>query len=297
MKASVKVTEAAERYLAEVKEEISRQQTDIRIVMLLASRTDDSLTYAKYARQGCEAVGIDYRLRTPNRLQLETAILETSADPEVHGIFVFFPVFGNEQDMYLRNLLDYRKDVEGLSLYWMRKLYANDRTAAGKPDCKAILPCTPLAIIKLLQAVGEYADTPRPLAGKKVTIFNRSEIVGRPLAVMLSNDGAEVFSFDAEGALLFRDARPGECSLDRTAALARSDLVITGVPDPAFDPIQAHELNDRTVAVNFSSVTNFTEEAIDRAKIYIPRVGPMTVAMCMRNMLRLYLSFHRPMAS
>lgn len=292
MAEAVKVGRVAKSFLAEVQESVRVQPPHIRIQLFLASDNEDSLTYAKYVQQACEKTGIQQQLCQLPRLQLESAILEANKNPEVHGIFVFFPVFGNEQDMYLRNQVDFRKDVEGLCFYWMQKLYANDRTAAGNPEFKAVLPCTPVAIIKLLQAAGEYSAAERPLAGKNVSIFNRSEIVGRPLAVMLSNDGADVFSFDLDGALLFRDARPSECRMGRTEALARSDIIITGVPSPDFPLIQADETGRHAVAVNFSSISNFTDEAAARAKLFIPRVGPMTVAMCMRNLLRLYLSFH-----
>ena len=74
---------------------------------------------------------------------------------------------------------------------------------------KSILPCTPLAIVKVLEHIGvynkmlEYGDRAR---GKVITVINRSvfrifltnrsEVVGRPLAALLANDGARVLSID-----------------------------------------------------------------------------------------------------
>jgi len=67
---------------------------------------------------------------------------------------------------------------------------------------KSILPCTPLALVKCLESMGVY-DRSLPygdrLYGKTITIFNRSEVVGRPLAALLANDGARVFSVDLDG--------------------------------------------------------------------------------------------------
>ena len=126
-----------------------------------------------------------------------------------------------------------------------------------------------------------------------MTIFNRSEVNGRPLAVMMSNDGALVYSFDINGPLLFRDAKPHEIDINRKEALAASDIVITGVPDKSFEKIRCDEIKAGTVCINFSSYPNFEDDIITHTDIYIPRVGPMTVAMCMRNTLRLFHNFHQ----
>jgi len=158
----------------------------------------------------------------------------------------------------------------------------------GSDDRKALVPCTPLAIVKIIDDIGEYH-----LEGRKVAIFNRSEVIGRPLAVMLSNDGAEVISFDINGPLEFVDGRPQEIDTDRTAALADADIVVTGVPSAAFPRITAAELKSDAICINFSSIPNYETDVADHVRIFVPRVGPMTVAMCMRNTIRLFENFHR----
>ncbi len=284
----------AKKYVAEVKVQVERISTRIKVVGLIASQDKPSLAYARATQQKFDAIGIDYDLRNIERLDLENAILALNADPEVHGIFIYFPVFHNEQDSYLRNLVDYRKDIEAGSQYWTHKLYTNDRLAVpGDPLKKALLPCTPLAIIKILAETGicEPQDE-HPLMGKTVTIFNRSEVIGRPLAVMLSNDGAKVYSFDINGPLLFSNAKPAEVDISRSEALATSDIVITGVPSKHFEKVRCDEILPGTVCLNFSSVPNFADDIASHTNIFIPKVGPMTVAMCMRNTVRLYKNFH-----
>jgi len=284
----------AKKYVAEVKVQVERISTRIKVVGLIASQDKPSLAYARATQQKFDAIGIDYDLRNIERLDLENAILVLNADPEVHGIFIYFPVFHNEQDSYLRNLVDYRKDIEAGSQYWTHKLYTNDRLAVpGDPLKKALLPCTPLAIIKILAETGicEPQDE-HPLMGKTVTIFNRSEVIGRPLAVMLSNDGAKVYSFDINGPLLFSNAKPAEVDISRSEALATSDIVITGVPSKHFEKVRCDEILPGTVCLNFSSVPNFADDIASHTNIFIPKVGPMTVAMCMRNTVRLYKNFH-----
>ncbi|MFT4632441.1 MAG: 5,10-methylene-tetrahydrofolate dehydrogenase/methenyl tetrahydrofolate cyclohydrolase [Candidatus Pseudothioglobus sp.] len=285
----------AEKYISEVKVEVDRLDARIKVVGLIASDDKPSLAYARATQQKFDAIGIDYDLRHIKRLDLEHEIVSLNADPKVHGIFIYFPVFHNEQDSYLRNLVDYQKDIEAGSQYWTRKLYANDRLALNHdPSRKALLPCTPLAIVKMLAELGLYNDAvDRPLNNKTITIFNRSEVIGRPLAVMLSNDGARVYSFDLNGPLLFRDAKPEELDISRAAALGESDIIITGVPSPQFDKVQRGEIKQDSVCLNFSSLPNFADDIKDHPGIYIAKVGPMTVAMCMRNTIRLYANFHQ----
>ena len=286
--------EVAEKYVAAVAEEVEALGCTINVTGFIATDDMPSLSYARATRQKFTSIGINYNLVTVERLELEQAIMEANADPDVHGVFIYFPVFHSQQDSYLRNLVDYRKDIEAGSHYWVRKLYANDRFAiSGDPTKKALLPCTPLAIIKMLTEVGVYAENvERPIEGKCVTIFNRSEVNGRPLAVMMSNDGARVYSFDINGPLMFEDAKPFETRVSRKEALAESDIVITGVPHKSFDRISCSEIKPGAVCVNFSTWPNFTDEIENCSDIYIPKVGPMTVAMCMRNTLRLYRNFH-----
>jgi 5,10-methylene-tetrahydrofolate dehydrogenase/methenyl tetrahydrofolate cyclohydrolase len=130
------------------------------------------------------------------------------------------------------------------------------------------------------------------LAGKAITIFNRSEVIGRPLAVMMSNDGAMVLSFDEHGPLEFKAGAPNETSMNRRSALAQSDIIITGVPGSSFALVKREEVHSNSVCVNFSSEKNFNEDVESHVRTFIPRVGPMTVAMCMRNTIRLFENFH-----
>lgn len=78
---------------------------------------------------------------------------------------------------------------------------------------KAILPCTPLAIVKTLEHCQVYSPL-RPYGsrafGRTITVINRSEVVGRPLAALLANDGARVFSIDLDGVQEFNRRKPAQ---------------------------------------------------------------------------------------
>jgi methylenetetrahydrofolate dehydrogenase (NADP+)/methenyltetrahydrofolate cyclohydrolase len=277
-----------------VRRQISEEQLTINIVGILASDDPASITYADYTRVGCEDVGIHFDLRKCEPESVRAVLEEANRNSAVHGIFVYYPIWGDERDAELRDLISPHKDVEGLSPHWIEKLYANERFDDAEGKFKAILPCTPLAIIKLLEATDAYQPYGLPFGGQQITIFNRSEVVGRPLAYMLSNDGARVYSFDINGGFVVdvnssdHESRP----VTREEALSQSDIVITGVPSQHFEKVRAEELKPEAICLNFSYIQNFEQEAKEAASLYIPRVGPMTVAMCMRNALQLYRNYH-----
>jgi methylenetetrahydrofolate dehydrogenase (NADP+)/methenyltetrahydrofolate cyclohydrolase len=285
----------AAAYRSALREEIAALPTPLRLVGLICGQHAPAQTYAEYTRRGCEEVGVRFELKNVARLEAEGAVAAANRDPDVHGILIYYPVFGTEQDRYLRDSVNPGKDIEGLHSFWSRCLYENRRYIDAAQTKKAILPCTPLAILKLL----EHADAidssaHRPLEGRKVCIFNRSEVVGRPLASMMANDGATVVSFDIDGPRLFVPGRGREphsvqeTDQDRASALATAHIVITGVPSRTFQRISARELAGAPVCVNFSTFANFDSDVREKAKVFVPRVGPMTVTMALRNTLRLY---------
>ncbi|MEI9939029.1 MAG: bifunctional methylenetetrahydrofolate dehydrogenase/methenyltetrahydrofolate cyclohydrolase [Pseudomonadota bacterium] len=285
----------AQEFRDQLRQQLARLRGPLTLAGFLATDAAPSRTYADYTRIGCEDLGIRFDLREVDKLGVEDAIQRANSDPAVHGIIVYYPIFGLERDRFIQDLVDQRKDIEGLNSFWARKLYRNQRFVDAEQTQKAILPCTALSVVKLLEAAGcmaSPADGTGPLAGKRIAVFNRSEVVGRPLACMLANDGAEVYSFDIDGPLLFRDARQEATSVSRAEALATADIVITGVPSRAFPLVSAAEVRSGVVCVNFSTLKNFADDIETKASVFVPRVGPMTVAMGLRNTLRLYENFH-----
>lgn len=285
----------ADSYRAELREEVAGLPEPLTLLGLLAEDHGPSATYAEYTRKGCDDVGIRFELRRVQRGEAESVLRAAGGDRSVHGILVYYPVSGPGADGWLRELVDPRKDVEGLHSFWARCLYENRRYLDAERTQRAILPSTPLAILKLIEAAGvSRPSASQPLAGVKACVFNRSEVVGQPLAAMMANDGAEVISFDLEGPQRFvRGAadvaqRMQSIETTREAALAEADVVITGVPSRAFPRVCARELKAGAVCLNFSTFRNFEEDVSTKASVFIPRVGPMTVTMALRNTIRLY---------
>jgi 5,10-methylene-tetrahydrofolate dehydrogenase/methenyl tetrahydrofolate cyclohydrolase len=286
--------DVAARFREEIRAQLDEAGGPLQLVGVLAGDHGPSRTYASYAERACADLGVGFELRHVERLLAERAIREANADPGVHGVIVYYPVFGSGHDVYLRELVDPAKDVEGMHSTWARALYENRRFIDTAGTRKAILPCTPLAILKLVEAAGVFRPEGPPLAGRTVALFNRSEVVGRPLASMMANDGAHVYSFDVDGPLLFDPPAKGDAAhgvresvVSRAQALAESDIVITGVPSRQFPLVGGAEIRPGALCINFSTFRNFADDIAGVAGCFVPRVGPMTVLMVVRNALRL----------
>ena len=223
-------TQIASNFRQTVKAEITRNKFDIRIIGFLVSDDPASEVYANYTKEACRDVGIQFHLNKITHEHIAQQMENANRDKEVHGIFVYYPIYGDKRDDQIKDRISHTKDVEGLSSYWMDKLYANQRFDDPEKTKKCVLPCTPLAIIKLLEQTSVYDPQGLPFDLQTIAVFNRSEVVGRPLAYMLANDGARVYSFDVNGGLVVHHRNKDEAEISREQALRESDIVITGVP-------------------------------------------------------------------
>ncbi|KAH8118636.1 NAD-binding protein [Phellopilus nigrolimitatus] len=265
---------------------------------------------------------------------VEEAIIEANEDKSVDGIMVYYPIFGGQQDHYLQQVVSPVKDVEGLNIKFHYNLYHNIRfieptsllsalsqqsaSTASVPasvpilsddppagTVKSILPCTPLAIVKCLEHAGVYNKVLKygdRAYGKTITVINRSEVVGRPLAALLANDGSRVFSVDIDSIQEYTkrpSARRTEneggarryhphhvvhpCTLSIEACIALSDVVVGAVPSANYK-VPTAQLKDGCVCVNVASEKNFEKDVREKASIYIPAVGKVTILMLLRNL-------------
>ena len=104
-------------------------------------------------------------------------IVELNSDKNVHGILIQMPVPDHISSSKLFETMNPKKDVEGFTPINTGRLMKGD---------EFIVPCTPLAVLKILEH--EKID----LKGKDVTIINHSTVVGKPLSILLLNRDASV---------------------------------------------------------------------------------------------------------
>lgn len=291
----------AKPYQEEVISAVQKLNFKPTLVGLLANEDPAAKMYANWTSKTCESLGFNYKLIEVNKNELETSLIKANRDDNVNGIMVYFPVFGDKQDQYLQQLISPEKDVEGLNFLYYHNLYHNVRFLdPPKNQQKSILPCTPLAMVKILEYLGVYNKIlpyGNRLYGKKILVVNRSEIVGRPLAALLANDGATVYSVDINNIQQFTrgddllehrhlvvDLEGDEYTVEKLAP--QCDVIITGVPSDNYKfPIDL--VRHGTVVINFSSSKNFDDEIKQKAGLYVPSIGKVTIAILLRNLIRL----------
>ncbi|OBA23174.1 methylenetetrahydrofolate dehydrogenase [Metschnikowia bicuspidata var. bicuspidata NRRL YB-4993] len=291
----------AKQYTEEVTSKVKALGFKPKLVGFLANDDPAAQMYASWTGKTCESLGFTYELVKVNKNDLETAIVDANQNDDVNGIMVYFPVFGDKQDQYLQQAISPEKDVEGLNFLYYHNLYHNVRFLdAPTNEQKSILPCTPLAMVKILEYLGVYnkhLHYGNRLYGKNILVVNRSEIVGRPLAALLANDGATVYSADINNMQKFtrgddllmhrhkvEELDYAEYSPEKIAS--QCDVVITGVPSEGFK-FPTTSISNGTVVINFSSNKNFNDDIKERAGLYVPSIGKVTIAMLLRNLLRL----------
>ncbi len=237
---------------------------------------DDSASevYVRSKRKACERVGIDSQLhRLPadvSQNDLLTLIAKLNKDRQVHGVLVQLPLPATiDQDRVVRALHP-SKDVDAFHPENVGRL------VQGQPR---FLPCTPHGIQQLLLRNGVE------IGGKHVVIVGRSGIVGKPLAIMLAQRGAN------------GDATVTLCH-SRTRNLAdltrQADIVVVAIGRPQF--LTAAMVKPDAVVVDVG--INRTEQGLvgdvafdqvrEVASLITPvpgGVGPLTVTMLLYNTL------------
>eukprot|EP00927_Polykrikos_kofoidii_P071043 TRINITY_DN6737_c0_g1_i1.p1 TRINITY_DN6737_c0_g1~~TRINITY_DN6737_c0_g1_i1.p1 ORF type:complete len:366 (+),score=63.18 TRINITY_DN6737_c0_g1_i1:67-1098(+) len=299
--------EIASPFRTEIRDIIAQKYGGVgpKLVGLLANNDPAARKYAEWTGKAFVADSLRFELREVNEMDLEEELERLNCDPDVQGLMIYYPVFGNRpsfhggsHDEYLRDSVSGYKDVEGLSQYYRRALYKNQRWVDAACTKKCVLPCTPLAVVKILEHLNVYdgnLPTAERMSGKTAVVVNRSDVVGRPVAAMLANDGALVYSVDLESVQVFRRGRlevAGE-ELTVESVVRGADVVILGVPSADYK-MEASWIKEGAVVVNVASFKNIDEKALlsQRPGVqYVGQVGKVTVAMLERNLLRLHENF------
>lgn len=165
------------------KEIIKLKQRDIipGLAVVLVGNDPASKIYVNNKKKACEKIGIystEYTLdKSTSQENILQLIKKLNADPKVHGILVQLPLPQHLDARTILQAIDPAKDVDAF-----HDINAG-RMLKGSAD---LIPCTPAGIIKLLK---EYNIS---ISGKICTIVGRSDIVGKPLSMLMLNEDATV---------------------------------------------------------------------------------------------------------
>lgn len=263
----------------EIREEIRTKTADFvarkgyrpGLAVVIVGEDPASQVYVRNKKRACEEVGFysrGYELpASTTQEELLTLIDTLNADREIHGILVQLPLPKHLDESAVLLRIDPAKDVDAFHPYNVGKIMIGDYR---------FLPCTPAGVMALLERTGVE------IAGKKCVVVGRSNIVGKPMAMLLLH---------AHGTVTVCHSRTKDlASVTREAdilvvAIGKADFVTADMVKPGAVVIDVG-MNRRadgklTGDVDFASV-----EPIASAITPVPGgVGPMTITMLLQNTL------------
>jgi len=274
----------AEQVRKEVAEEVAKLVAEGRqrpgLATVLVGDNPASKVYVSSKQKACSEVGIEsfghYLPATATQKEVEDLVRELNADPRVNGILVQLPLPSGLIEEDVLKAVSIEKDVDGFHPINIGRL-------AQKGRDPLFVPCTPAGVIVLLDRIGV------PLEGTNAVVLGRSNIVGMPVALLLVRRNATVTichskSKDLPG--IVREADVLVAAVGR-AQMVRGDWV---KPGAAVIDVGINRIEDPTHPKGSRLVGDVCfEEAKEVAGWITPvpgGVGPMTIALLMKNTLR-----------
>ncbi len=169
----------AQKLRAEIADEVASLKAKKGVVpglaVILVGDNPASVSYVTAKEKACAEAGMYSReIRLPvttSETELVSLVKELNGDPAIHGILVQLPVPKHISDKAVINAIAPDKDVDGFTPVNVGKMLIGE-------EC--FLPCTPHGILKLIEFSG------MDVRGKHAVVIGRSNIVGKPVAVLLS---------------------------------------------------------------------------------------------------------------
>ena len=238
------------------------------LAVIVAGDNPASRVYVRNKENACLRAGIRSTIlclpESCTQEELESAVASLNADQSVHGILVQLPLPKGLDEARVLALIDPEKDVDGFHAMNAGKLMS------GQPG---FVPCTPLGVMKLLEAYNI------PTRGRHAVVIGRSNIVGKPMALLLLQKNCTVTIAHSH-------------TKDLTAVTRSADILVVAVgragfitgdmikPGAAVMDVGINRVDGKVVGdVDF-------ESAKEVASCITPvpgGVGAMTIAMLMEN--------------
>jgi len=259
--------------LDELKEEVKSLSVKPKLVVVQVGNDEASNVYIKQKKNMCEYVGYSYEhIKLASDVNTDDVLLaidRLNTDENVTGILVQLPLPNHINEDVVVNRISSLKDVDGLTDINNGMLFHGKDT---------LYSCTPYGVMELLDRYNISVN------GKHVVIVGRSNLVGKPMSMMMLNKNASVTMCHSKTINL------GEYTKD-------ADILIVAVGKPNF--ITSDMISDGTVIIDVG--INRLEDRLcgdvdfesvkDKCSYITPvpgGVGQMTVAMLAKNVLKAY---------
>ncbi len=269
-----------EQVAAEVARRVTAGKPKPTLATVLVGDRVDSATYVRSKGKACEELGmgsISHHLpEDVSQEELEKLIKSLNRSKKVNGILVQLPLPAHLNEERILSLISIEKDVDGFSPLNIGRL-------AQKGREPLFVPCTPYGCIYLLEQSGVKIE------GANAVVLGRSNIVGMPAALLLIGKNATVTVCHSRTKDLPGVVRQADILI---AAIGKAEFVRGDwiKPGAAVIDVGINSKPDETKKSGYRLVgdVNF-DEAKDVASWITPvpgGVGPMTIAMLMKNTLR-----------
>lgn len=238
------------------------------LAVVLIGEDPASQVYVRNKIRGCEEAGIrsfaHYLPADVTQAEAEELVRALASDDAVHGILVQLPLPKHLNADKILACIPAEKDVDGFSAENIGRLARNEECTVA---------CTPLGVMELLH---RYGVEPR---GKRAVVIGRSNIVGRPMTLLLLNADATVTICHSRTVNLAE-----EC--------ARADILVAAIGKPNFVTADMVKEGAVVIDVGINRVDGKLVGDVDfaavsqKASLITPvpgGVGPMTIAMLLQN--------------
>lgn len=255
----------------EIRAEIERANLSIGLAVVIVGNNQASRVYVNNKKKACEVCGIkSYEYALPEETteeQLLELVDTLNEDKNINGILVQLPLPKQINEEKIIERISPVKDVDAFHAVNVGKIMIGNY---------AFLPCTPAGVMELIHSTGTE------ISGKECVVIGRSNIVGKPMAMLLLHENATVTICHSR-------------TKDLAEVCRRADILVSAVGKADF--VTADMVKDGAVVIDVGMNRNAEgklcgdvkyDEVEPKASYITPvpgGVGPMTIAMLMKNTL------------
>lgn len=258
----------AEKAKLRIKREIEACRITPALAMIRVGENPASEIYMRNKARACDEVGIRSETHVFEKMtgeELIAFIQKLNADPNIHGILVQLPLPEYLDEKKILAAISPRKDVDGLTPVNYGNFLKGDETVA---------PCTPKGVVRILEAQKTR------IAGTHAVVVGRSNIAGKPIAIMLLKRDATVTICHSKTRNLAQYTKKADILI---AAAGKAGLIKKGMVKKGAAVI------DVGINRKGTKVLGDVEPEVEKVAKYLTPVpggvGPMTIAMLLENTL------------
>lgn len=252
------------------------------LAVILVGTDPASQVYVNNKEKACKKIGyLSKKIVLPATISKEALLSQIDSlnqDPTIHGILCQFPLPAQlrQTETEVINRIKPEKDVDGFHPHNVGKLAT--LTTTPEDSTSLLLPCTPKGVIELIDSVSP------DVAGKHAVVIGRSNIVGKPVAILLLSKHATVTITHSKTSDLAAFTKSADILV---AAIGKPNFVTAPMVKPGAIVIDVG-INRTEIGlvgdVNFNQV----KEVAGFITPVPGGVGPMTIAMLMQNVYTAY---------